>query len=190
MRPDDWTTEEREALSGLHETWDGPPDLEDRLVRQLRREGLVRRPEGRTFPDIARLFTAPWPRTLAAAAVLALLLAASYLTGFRAGARETAGAVLAGRERERGETVLAVQQAGTAYLEALRELVSHSAVATTPEWARGRNAALDALHAAAGEMVRIAPDDPVAGYLIQALDRTRPDIAEYTRPDSSLVIWF
>jgi hypothetical protein len=82
-----------------------------------------------------------------------------------------------------------VQQTGTAYVEALGKLATLADTAQPAQAAQAREVAVRGLRAAAGELVRIAPDDPVASGILAGYDRSRAT----PRQDSAVqrkVVWF
>jgi hypothetical protein len=70
----------------------------------------------------------------------------------------------------------AVQRTGSAYVAALATLAAVSDTSHASSVSQGREVAVNALHAAANELVRLAPEDPVAVRILQGMARTdKPD---------------
>ena len=176
------TEAEREALSRLPRERIPPGRLETRTVRALRAEGLLR--ESRSWA------TSQWTWIVgaSAAAGLALFLGGVAL-GQSLGARQTAEA-LAAVYPDRTERAAAwAQSTGTAHAQALDALVHAVANAAEPDPEQAREVARATLWAAAAEVVRLAPDDPLAVRILQEFERARsagaaPEDAART------VIWF
>jgi hypothetical protein len=89
-------------------------------------------------------------------------------------------------------SALHVQRAGSAYVAALTRLVEASDSATAGEAVQAREVALAALWAAANEVVRLAPDDPVTGQILRGFERARQEQAEASEGELPVrqVIWF
>jgi hypothetical protein len=83
MPPDDRIPEEQSTLDGLPRHWSCDRSLEDRIVRELRREGLLR--------SIAWWRLPVWGRSLAAAAASICVVVTVFATGYHIGARRSAG---------------------------------------------------------------------------------------------------
>lgn len=176
--PEDLTDAERAALEALPRERMPRRLVEERTVRALRERGVIR--SGRVR------IPASW-RTAAIAAGLALFtsgVAVGQWTGSRGAAR-----VIASLERDGVlRTAAQVQRTGTAYVDALSDLVAVTDSASASEAEQAREVALAALWAAATEIVRLAPDDPVAGQIMNAFEQARSD----RRPAAGArqVMWF
>jgi len=155
--------------------------LEERTVRALREEGHLA-PPGR--PRRAWL--------IPAVAAGLLLFLGGIATGQWLATRQTAHALTALQRESALHAAAAVQQAGSAYTRSIAALnqVRDSA---NPEYLRqGREVALTAFYAAAAEIIRLSPDDPVAARILQVMDRPRHpgDSLGGTGNATRRVVWF
>jgi len=188
MQDDDLTREEREALDALPRERDPGPLLEERTVRALRASGLLGRGERIGRP----VFSPAWASAAAAAAI------ALFVSGFTVGhwiqARHTEKLLVSLHERDAAQTAALVQRTGSAYvaaLAALADAADSSRVrgrAAGRDVTQGREVAVNILHAAANQLVRIAPEEPLAARILQGLDRAagRDSVAGADQQ----VIWF
>lgn len=159
------------------------PLLEERTVRALRKKGLLRR--ARSFPTV-------WLAGSIAASLA--LFATGVVVGQYLGTRNTVQAIA--QIQNSGDAAAAaaqVQQTGTAYVQAMAALVN----AAQQNQSRGQDAsqarevALTALHEAANEVVRLAPNDPVAAKILQGLEQQRMQAQPRTaRPSDRQIVWF
>ncbi|HYJ79358.1 MAG TPA: hypothetical protein VEW03_07150 [Longimicrobiaceae bacterium] len=179
------TPQERAAFAALPREREPSRLLEERTVRALRERGLVRSTPPRRFR-----FPVSW---MAGAAAAALAL---FMTGLAAGqyvaGRATARAVVEAQRQDARHPALAVQQAGSAYVSALSRFASVADTAGAAQTAQGREVAVAMLRAAASELVRISPDDPLASGILAALDRTRtqPTTTQADTTGKQRVVWF
>jgi hypothetical protein len=181
MRTSDLDDEEptpllREALAALPREREPGRLLEERTVRALRERGMIAAAVRRRPP-------AAWLGGAAAAGVALFL--AGLGAGQSLGARQAAGPD-AGVEDPRGAAT-AVQETGTAYVQALARLASQGDASGAAASEPGREVAVRMLRAAADELLRIAPDDPVAAAVLQAFQR---DSAETPAAGKQRVVWF
>jgi hypothetical protein len=181
---DDLTPDLRNQLTALPREHDPGRLLEERTVRALRERGLIEAPVagGR----IRRI-----PRSWLGGAVAAgiALFASGLAMGQWMGARSTAHAVEATRTADTRQAALVVQQTGTAYVQALAHFAELSDSASAGQTAQGREVAARMLRAAADELVRIAPDDPLASAVLAAFQRA--DSAQTARTgEKQGVVWF
>lgn len=179
---DDLTPEEREAFDALPREGVPPGGLEDRVVGALRHEGLL-------------ASSLPWARAargvrgwlVAAAAAGLALFASGVATGQWMGARNTADVVSAVMDGDALSRALQVQQAGSEYVRAVAGLSDLADELEAEDLAPGREAARAALHAAALELGRLAPEDATIQLVLAVLEeRSR-------RADEGAVrttIWF
>lgn len=86
MSRDDWTPEEQAALDELSRRESSDRRLEDRIVRRLRDEGVLRPTDRWWMPS----WTRGWALAAASACVLALVFTAGYQLGSRTPARGSA----------------------------------------------------------------------------------------------------
>jgi hypothetical protein len=181
---DDLTPGEREAFAALPKERVPPGGLEERVVGALRNQGLLasspRRAEG----------TRIWRGWLVAAAAAGIALFASGMaTGQWMGARNTADVVSAVLDGDALSRALQVQQAGSEYVRAVARLsdLADDLEVEVEDLRPGREAARAALHAAALELGRLAPEDATIQLVLAVLeDRGR-------RAEEGMVrttIWF
>lgn len=200
-----WSDEELRALRAMRRDVEPGAGLEDRTVARLRHEGLIH--DG---PDPAA--REPWwtrlrwqgllvgltpPRLGWAAAALACVAAvflAGVATGQRWALRSTADALATFHQGAMMQASARVQQTGSAYVEALVALGQIAADdSDAQDVSQGREAAVAALYAAASQLARLDPNDPVATRILQGLDDIRTaDSADSneTRDDERQVLWF
>jgi hypothetical protein len=153
--------------------------LEERTVRELRRRGLLQRK--RAIP------TAWWTGSIAASIALFVtgMVVGQYLAG-----RNTARIVAAAKNSV--ESVESVRQTGNAYVQALEALVDAAPQSQNrQDSTHARDVALTALHQAANEVVRLAPNDPVVAKIIQGIEQEKKQ--NQTRNGRSTdrnIVWF
>lgn len=177
------TPGEREALGRLPRERLPGILVEERLIRRLRDEGLIEAGRRRRW----------WTpqRFLVGAAAAAMLFLGGVATGQWLATRQ-AGQTIAAMNRDNAlQAAALVQRTGTAYASAIGALASMPDSGATGSVAQGREVALNALYAAANELVRLAPDDPVVVQILASLDRRRSE----GRPDTDnntvrRVVWF
>lgn len=171
----DTTPELREALAALPRERAPGRLLEERTVRALRERGLLQAPARRRPP-------AAWLGGAAAAGIA--LFVSGLAAGQWIGARQAAEP-LARVEDSRG-AARAVQETGSAYVQAMARLASAGpAEGAAPD--AGREVAVRMLRAAADELLRIAPDDPVAAAVLAAFAR---DSMATPPAEKQRVVWF
>jgi hypothetical protein len=156
--------------------------LEERTVRELRSRGLLRR---------QRWVPTSWLVGSMAASIA--LFATGVAVGQWVGTRNTVSAVVATAQNTNPAAAAAqVQQTGTAYVQALEALVtSANQTQGQPQNAQAREVALTALHAAANEVVRLAPNDPVATKILQGIEQARRQSQSREERDSGRkIVWF
>jgi hypothetical protein len=181
MHDDDLTPEERAAFRALPRERQPGELLEERTVRALRARGLLRARRPRPF-------LAPAWITAAAAALIAVF-ASGFAIGQWIESRQTHEVVMAIREHDAAQAAAMVQRAGSAYIDALTTLADVADSSRTPAVAQGREVAVNILHAAANQLVRMAPDEPLAAKILQGLDRAGRDTTGVTAENRRL-IWF
>jgi len=184
MHDDELTPEERAAMEALPR--ERPPDraLEGRIVRALRAQGLLER------PATLRL-TLPPMGWLAAAAASVMLFAGGFALGAWLESRHTTQVVLDMHQRDAAEAAALVQRTGSAYVSALSTLATFAEKARPQEMGPAREAAVNALHAAASQMVRLVPEEPVAVNILQGMARaSRSDSLEAGAGEPRRVVWF
>ena len=154
--------------------------LEERTVDTLRRRGLLQlRPARRLGPA--------W---LAGAVAASLVLFASGVVfGQWLSARSTTSAIAAISKNDALRTAAQVQRAGTQYVTALQALAQF-ADSTNHLPAQGREVALAALYAAANEVVRLAPNDPMATEILRGFQRVGQPQNSPQQGAQRLVVWY
>jgi major membrane immunogen (membrane-anchored lipoprotein) len=78
------------------------------------------------------------------------------------------------RKQDAAQAAAMVQQTGSAYVSALAALadaVRDPKAAHGTEVASAREVATNSLHAAASELVRLAPEEPLAAQILRGLDQ-------------------
>lgn len=177
---DELTPEEQAALAALPLQREPSSLLEERTVLALRQEGLLRARRSRSWQG------AGWAAAVAAGAILYL---GGIATGQWLSSRQTADALVAIERNNAMQAAVLVQQTGSAYAHAIAAL-SHVPDSSDRRYlVQGREVALTALYAAANEVVRLAPDDPVVVRILQVLDHER-EHADTAGTATRRVIWF
>lgn len=166
MEHDELTPTERELLDRLPREREASRILEERTVLALRDRGWLGAVEPATG---GQRF---W-RIVAAVAASVALFVSGFAVGQSMGARQTAD-TLARLYPDPAERAAAlVQSTGSAHVTALDGLVKASETATPQELQRAREIALATFWAAALEIVRLAPDDPVAARILTEIESSR-----------------
>jgi hypothetical protein len=181
---DEMTPELRSALQALPRERDPGELLEERTVRALRERGMIEtaRPGGRI-----RRIPRSWLAGAAAAGIA--LFAGGVAMGQWMGTRATADVVQAVQAQNQRQAALLVQQTGSAYVDALEQMAAMSDSGRAATSAEGREVATRILRAAADELVRIAPDDPIAGAVLAGFQRA--DSAQTAGSgQQQRVVWF
>jgi hypothetical protein len=156
--------------------------LEERTVRELRKRGLLR---------AQRSLPVSWLMGSAAACVA--LFATGIAVGQWLGTRNTINTVAEfANQTTMAAAAAQVQQTGTAYVQALEALVNSTnqtqGQASDPQ---AREVALTALHAAANEVVRLAPNDPVAAKILQGIEQARRQASpQQDEQAGRQIVWF
>ena len=180
---DNLTPAERRAFEALPREVDPPRGLEDRTVAMLQSRGMLAvplRPIGAT----PRRWQPAW--LVGAAAASLALFASGMAVGQYLGARTAtiAAAVGAGSMAQRAQNV---ERASNQYLEALASFSQWSDSADAGTRQRATQAALTSLTAAAREVARLAPDDPLAAAVLRGL----AERSSTARPaPSRTVVWY
>jgi hypothetical protein len=181
---DDLTPDLRTELAALTRERDPGRLLEERTVRALRERGLIEAPAagGRV-----RRIPRAWLGGAVAAGIA--LFASGLAMGQWMGTRATEQVVAATRAADTRQAALVVQQTGSAYVQAMAHFAELSDSASAGQTAEGREVAVRMLRAAADELVRIAPDDPLAGAVLAGFQRV--DSAQAARAGGKQgVVWF
>jgi hypothetical protein len=151
--------------------------LEERTVRALRDAGILGR---------RRVITRGWIAGAVAASIA--LFSSGLALGQWIASRNAANMLVAQHNANLQQTAALVEKAGNAYVQAMASLAESQQPRTSADALYARETALTILHQAANQMVRIAPNDPVAVNILQGLDQanTRPP----ERRKARRVIWF
>ena len=155
----------------------------------LREQGLLaaRRVRGAPAAEAAQLPShhRPWWRSAAAIAAGIALFAGGMSVGQIMGSRQTAEAFQT--VFEEGDVRLAsqVQRTGSEYVAALEALSSADGAAA--DSGQAVEVALTALWAAANEIVRLAPDDPLAARILQGFQARAQVMNRYEASNQLLV---
>jgi hypothetical protein len=184
MHDEELTPKEREGYEALARERDPGRALEDRTVSALRARGLLQPPVPLRLPV---------PRTwwIAAAAASVVLFAGGFALGSWREARHTTEVVMSIHEHDAAQAAATVQRTGSAYVSALATLAALADTARPQSMAPGREAAVNALHAAASQMVRLVPEDPVAVDILQGMARAaRRDTVSNMTTEPRRVVWF
>lgn len=188
MHPDDLSDREREELGALPRESSPRDALEERVVSALRREGLLR------AAAILRLpITPAWIGAAVAASLI--LFTGGFALGGWLESRRTTDVLVRMHERDTqtvAAAAAAVQRTGSAYVSALSALAAFADSSDAPpaSVAEGREVAANALHAAASQLVRLAPEDPLAVRILQGLDRAARRDTTAANDRSRLTVWF
>ena len=186
---DELTAAERQALDALPRETDPGQLLEERTVRALREKGLLAtvRAGGveSTPPAQSPSHGRPWWRSAAAIAAGIALFAGGMSIGQVMGSRQTAEAFQT--VFVEGDVRLAsqVQRTGSEYVAALEALTA--ADGTVADSGQAVEVALTALWAAANEIVRLAPDDPLAARILQGFQARAQLMNRYEASNQLLV---
>lgn len=187
MHDDDGLTPElRDALRSLPREADPGDLLEERTVKALKVRGLIREPRRQGFA----LFHPAW--AAAAAAAVIAVFAGGFAIGQWVAARQASETLVALRQADAAQASALVQQTGSAYLSALATLAEAARSGSgSRDVTQGREVATNILHAAANEMTRIAPDDPLTVQILQGLERAaRRDTTTTRAEEQRKVAWF
>jgi hypothetical protein len=177
---DDMNAEERAALASLASGEDPGRAVEDRIVRALKDRGLLH--TGRPVRNVV------W--WLGAAAAALVLFGSGLALGEYHGGRRTEERLANARSTDVLDAAMLVQQTGSAYVEAVARLAEISASGQdTAHAQQGREVAVSAMEAAATELHQVAPDDPVAKMLLEAIAAGRGGMPPNTPPTVRRVIY-
>jgi len=186
---DELTAAERQALDALPRESDPGQLLEERTVRALREQGLLATARVSGTTDVSAAHVAPqsrpWWRSAAAIAAGIALFAGGMSIGQVLGSRQTAEAFQT--VFEDGDVRLAsqVQRTGSEYVAALEALTAADGAAA--DSGQAVEVALTALWAAANEIVRLAPDDPLAARILQGFQARAQVMNRYEASNQLLV---
>jgi len=155
--------------------------LEERTVATLRTRGLLKQRTSR--------FHAGWLAGGIAASIA--LFATGVVVGQMLGSRTTTKAFVAMQQTDAMRSAAQVQLTGSAYVTALQALAQYSDSTGTQVTAQGREVALTALHAAANEVIRLAPNDPIAAEILRGFQRVRQQqMKQQKKEPQRQIMWF
>ena len=182
--PNDLTPAERRAFEALPREAEPPTSLEGRTVALLQARGVLAVP--------LRPLAAPthrWhPAWLVGALAASLALFASGIAvGQFLGARSATIAAAVGLGSSLAERTQQVQRTGSEYVAALSALLQETDTSDASRQ-RATEAALGALGAAAQEVFRLAPSDPLAAAVLRGLTERRR--ASQPPPPTRNVVWY
>jgi len=197
----DLTPEEKMAFERLPREAEPSRILEERVVRSLREEGVLKPGKGAEHGSKPAGHSGGrglW-RGVAAAAAVVVLFGSGVAFGERMGSRSTAHVLLEVREQDAAQLALRIQEAGSAYVAALAALGELDAQdhggdpllssAAGLDRQQGREVALGALYAAANELARMNPGDEDVLRVLQILEQRRAR-EEGRLDDDRNTVWF
>jgi hypothetical protein len=127
----------------------------------------------------------------AAAAACFVLFAGGFVLGAWIESRHTTQVVLDMHQKDAAEAAAMVQRTGSAYVAALSTLASFAEKSHPQELEPAREAAVSAFHAAANQVVRLVPEEPVAVNILQGMARAaRGDSLQTAYAEPRRTVWF
>lgn len=183
MTDHELTADERQALGGLRREREPGRLLEERTVKALREEGLLAGAQPAARIDERHR---PWWRSAAAMAAGIALFAGGLSVGQMLGARQTVDVFQTVFEDSDVLLAAQVQRAGSDYVAALAALSAADRGAAADS-SQALEVALTALWAAANEIVRMAPNDPLAARILQGFQAKAQESADYGAAGQLLV---
>ena len=163
------TPSEKEVLEKLPRDREPSQALENRLVGALRERGFLR-------PARHPVIELTAGRIAAVAAACLLLLITGFVFGQWSESRRMAGDELIMEGTDSFSGAAHLQQAGSAYVQALQRMSDDPSTPNGDQALQGREVALTTLCKAADEITRLVPRDLLAGQLLATLEhdsRTR-----------------
>ncbi|MBN1827384.1 MAG: hypothetical protein JW958_14080 [Candidatus Eisenbacteria bacterium] len=182
MNRNDEIGDEGNPLDRLPREMDPGPHLEERVVRALRAEGILRRKSG------GRPLRVPLLAAAAAAAAVAIAWG-GFTAGYRTGARQAMNLAREMREEDGRRVAEQVQRAGSAYLAALAVL-ARTGSGDPAARDQGREAAVAVLYAAAHRVADLAPEDPALQSIALLLSGGAENDSSGTGPEGDGLVWF
>ena len=177
---------EQRAFAALSRERPPSPELEERTVAMLRRQGLFPTPITAARPHVVAPAHRVWWISGAVAAALAVF-ASGLAVGQYLGARNAALVVTASNQSA-AQLASHMQRAGALYKTALVALSQMPDSANPAARDSVRRVALTVLGEAAQEVALFAPDDPLAAAVLRGLNqRSRND--QPIAPSRS-VVWY
>jgi hypothetical protein len=156
--------------------------LEERTVSALRTRGILQSRKQSRFSTI-------WLAGGMAASLA--FFATGVVVGQWLGTRHTAEVVAVVQQNDALQAAAQVQRAGSEYVSALQAMARYADAGHREVSSQGREVALTALYAAANEVVRLAPNDPIAAEILRGFQSVRQQraVQQNTAPDRR-IIWF
>jgi len=182
---DELTPAERRAFEALPREAKPPAGLEDRTVALLRSRGVLAVPL-RPVRGSPRRWQPAW--LVGALAASLALFASGFAAGQYLGARSATIAAAIGLGSSLAERTQHVQRTGSEYVAALSSLIQERDTSDAAARVHATQTALDALGAAAREVARLAPDDPLAGAVLRGLTERRR--ATQAPAAQRAVVWY
>jgi len=182
--PNDLTPAERRACEALPREAEPPTGLEDRTVALLQARGVLAVPL-RPLAAPTRRWHPAW--LVGALAASLALFASGIAVGQFLGARSATIAAAVGLGSSLAERTQQVQRTGSEYVAALSALLQETDTSDASRQ-RATEAALGALGAAAQEVSRLAPSDPLAAAVLRGLTERRR--ASQPPPPTRNVVWY
>ncbi len=156
--------------------------LEERTVSALRTRGIL---QARSAPR----FNTGWLVGSVAASIA--LFAMGLVVGQWLGTRHTAEVVSVVQQNDAIQAAQQVQRAGSEYVASLQAMAKFADAGHREVSSQGREVALTALYAAANEVVRFAPNDPIAAEILRGFQNVRQEQAVKQNTDPQRrIIWF
>jgi ribosomal protein S11 len=175
------TPEERVEIESLPRERQPGRLLEERTLQSLRARGVLKQ------RNVMRV-RIPW---LAAGLAASVALFVSGVTvGQWVGSRTVVESMATAQQQTAMQAAAAVQRAGSAYVTALMAFAAVADSSSNGAFAQGREAALNALYAAAFELVQIDPTDPVAVTIREGLEQSRLEARQADNSAIQSVVWF
>jgi hypothetical protein len=167
---DELTPAERQAFRALPREGEPPESLEDRTVALLQARGVLAVPL-RPIGAAPRRWQPAW--LVGALAASVALFASGFAAGQYLGARTATIAAAVGLGGSIAERTQHVQRTGSEYVAALAALAQERDTGDVAGRQRATQTALFALGAAAQEVARLAPDDPLAAAVLRGMTERR-----------------
>ena len=163
MMDDELTPSEKKALESLPKERIPSVFLEERVVRALRREGLLQTREGRRAIPVTG-----WRIAGAVAACVAFVVC-GFALGYWASSRPAAVQQVLVPEAGATPVAYSVQRAGTDFILALETLAAYPDTVGADAVRQGREVALATLYAAADQIVKMVPKEILAQCIVRAI---------------------
>ncbi len=183
----EWSEEERKAFAELPRETRPDWRLEENLVAVLKSRGVI----GHSAPPRFWGRTAPPFAWIGLAAAFGFILFLSGITIGQRWATQTAVESIASLHHDKLLQASArVQQTGSAYVDSLAAFNQLAASEDPQKLLQGREVAIASLYAAASELVRLDPNDPVAARILRGLEQEARNETETGVRKEKKVFWF